>query len=211
VAPWQAGLGNSVALLLCSAYRLFLAAGILGLGYATYVVVDAQAYQAIEEARLPTMRPTEGLASLQKVIGEMRVPRLGLEAIFVQGDSPRILRRAVGHHISGTALPGEWGNVVLTGHRDSFFRPLRSVQPGDAIAIATPDGEFEYKVKSTDVVPPSDVRVLEPSHENSLTLVTCFPFYYVGAAPKRFVVRVRQVRRLPTQSPSPRHISTFDR
>jgi sortase A len=132
----------------------------------------------------------------------MEVPRLGLKAIFVQGDSPRILRRAVGH-IPETALPGELGNVVLTGHRDTFFRALRNIQLGDEIKIKTLDGEFEYQVKSTEVVLPRDVQVLQPSGENTLTLVTCFPFYYVGAAPKRFIVRARQIGRLPKDSSIP--------
>jgi sortase A len=130
---------------------------------------------------------------------EREVPRLGLNAIFVQGDSPRILRRAVGH-ISDTALPGEWGNVVLTGHRDTFFRPLRNIRQGDAITLTTVDGDYQYQVESIAVVPPSDVQVLQPSSQRTLTLITCFPFYYVGPAPKRFIVRARQIGRLPAPS-----------
>jgi sortase A len=189
------------ALILRAAYYIFLTGGILGLGYATYVVVDAHVYQAIEESRLPDMRPTQGprIVAEGDVIGEMEVPRLGLKTIFVQGDSPRILRRAVGH-LPETALPGEAGNVALAGHRDSVFRPLRGIQPGDAITIKTPDGEFAYQVESTKVVLPSDVQVLQPSSENTLTLVTCFPFYYVGPAPKRFIVRARQIGRPPAPS-----------
>lgn len=193
---------KSRARLLRAAYYLFLAGGILGLGYAIYVVVDAQAFQAIEELRLPNMRPTQGprVVAEGDVIGEMKIPRLELKTIVVQGESPKVLRRAAGH-LPETALPGEPGNVVLAGHRDSFFRPLRSIQLGDAITIKTLDGEFEYQVESTEVVLPSDVRVLQPSSENTLTLVTCFPFYYVGAAPKRFIVRAREIGRLPAQSP----------
>jgi sortase A len=78
---------------------------------------------------------------------------------------------------------------------------LRNIQLGDAITIKTLDGEFAYQVESTEVVLPSDVQVLQPSKENTLTLVTCFPFYYVGAAPKRFIVRARQIGRLPAQPP----------
>jgi len=184
-----------------AAYYIFLTGGILGLGYATYVVVDARVYQAIEESRLPDIRPAQGPRIVVEgdVIGEMEVPRLGLKTIFVQGDSPRILRRAVGH-LPETALPGEAGNVALAGHRDTVFRPLRGIQPGDAIMIKTPDGEFEYRVESTQVVLPNDVQVLQPSSENTLTLVTCFPFYYVGPAPKRFIVRARQIGRPPAQS-----------
>jgi sortase A len=126
----------------------------------------------------------------------MEVPRLGLKVIVVQGDSPRILRRAVGH-IRETALPGESGNVALTGHRDTFFRPLRNIQSGDAITVKTLDAEFRYRVESTTVVPPSDISVLQASRERTLTLITCFPFYYLGAAPNRFIVRARQVGPLP--------------
>jgi sortase A len=184
--------------LLRAAYYVLLAGGVFGLAYAGYVVADAHIYQTIEESRFESVSRSEEPHPVIEgsTIGEMEVPRLGLKAIFVQGDSPRILRHAVGH-ISETALPGESGNVVLTAHRDSFFRPLRSIQVGDAITIKTLDGEFEYQVESTEVVLPSDVQVLQPSSENTLTLVTCFPFYYVGAAPKRFIVRARQIGRLP--------------
>jgi len=194
---------KSSALLLRAAYYLFLAGGICGLGYAAYVVVDAQAYQAIEKSRFEKMRPAQGPRVLAEgdVIGEMEIPRLALETILVQGESPKILRRAVGH-LPETALPGEPGDVTLAGHRDSFFRPLRNVQAGDAITIKTLDGEFQYQVEWTRVVLPSDSRILQPSSENTLTLVTCFPFYYVGPAPKRFIVRARQIGRLPEQSPT---------
>jgi sortase A len=188
--------------LLRAAYYVLLAGGVFGLAYAGYIVADAHIYQTIEESRFESVSLSLSEETHPVIegstIGEMEVPRLGLKAIFVQGDSPRILRHAVGH-ISETALPGESGNVVLTAHRDSFFRPLRSIQVGDAITIKTLDGKFGYQVASTEVVLPSDVQVLQPSSENTLTLVTCFPFYYVGAAPKRFIVRARQIGRLPAQ------------
>jgi sortase A len=120
------------------------------------------------------------------------VPRLKLNAIVVQGDSRANLRRAVGH-ISKSALPGEWGNVALAGHRDTFFRPLRSIRVGDEIDFTTPERSFEYIVESIEVVTPNNVEVLEPSTGHDLTFVTCFPFYFVGPAPKRFVVRAREV------------------
>lgn len=187
--------------LLRAAYYVLLASGAFGVGYAGYVIADAHIYQTIEQSRFESVSPSEARHPVLEgsAIGVMDIPRLGLKAIFVQGDSPRILRRAVGH-ISETALPGESGNVVLTAHRDRFFRPLRSIQPGDAITIKTLDGDFEYQVASTEVVLPSDVQVLQPSNENTLTLVTCFPFYYVGAAPKRFIVHARQIGHLPAQS-----------
>jgi sortase A len=190
------------ALFFRAAYHFFLAGAFLALGYATYVVVDARAYQAIEESRFSNAAPTQGLRTVAEgdVIGEMTIPRLGLKTIVVEGQSAKVLRRAIGH-LPETALPGAPGNVALAGHRDGFFRPLRDIRLGDAIALETFDGEFVYRVESTEVVSPSDVQVLEPSRENSLTLVTCYPFYYVGAAPMRFIVRAKQIGRLPAQSP----------
>jgi sortase A len=116
--------------------------------------------------------------------------------MVVQGDSPSILQRAVGH-LPGTALPGEAGNVALAGHRDTFFRPLRDIRSGDAITFKTLDGAFRYHVESTTVVPPSDVSSLRSLGGRTLTLITCFPFYYVGAAPDRFIVRAREVETWP--------------
>jgi sortase A len=191
------------ALIARTASCFFLAVGVFALSYAGYVTADEHTYQAIEQSKFE--KATTGASEARHpaieggVIGEMEVPRLGLKAIFVQGDSPRILRRAVGH-IPETALPGESGNVVLSGHRDTFFRPLRNIQLGDEVEIKTLDGEFEYRVESTEVVSPGDMQVLRASGGNTLTLVTCFPFYYVGAAPRRFIVRARQIGRLPADS-----------
>ncbi len=179
------------------AARVFLAAGLLALGYAAYVVADAKVYQAGEQRRFEQARGDMALAPALVdggSIGEILIPRLGLTAMVVQGDSAAILRRAVGH-LADTALPGESGNVVLAGHRDTFFRPLKQVRAGDAITLKTLDGDFEYLVESTAVVRPSDVQVLEPTDGRTLTLITCFPFSYLGSAPSRFVVRARQTRR----------------
>jgi len=191
------------SLFLHAAYYFFLAVGVLGLGYVTYVVVDAQAFEAIEEFKLPKMQPAPGPRTVAvaegEVIGEMTIPRLDLKTIVVQGDSNKILRRSVGH-LPKTPLPGEPGNVALAGHRDGFFRPLKDIQPGDAITIQTPGVEYNYQVESTEIVAPTNVQVLQPTNESTLTLVTCYPFYYVGPAPKRFIVRARQIGRLQTQS-----------
>ena len=182
-----------------AAYHLFLAIGIAGLTYAGYLLLDAYAYQvreqnAFEKAWAQNANRGEKPESVGEggVLGEMEIPRLGLKTIVVQGDSERTLRRAVGH-ISDTALPGQSGNVALAGHRDGFFRPLRNIQSGDVITFKSRTAEFQYQVESTAVVPPSDVSVLRASGGRTLTLITCFPFYYVGAAPKRFIVRAHQV------------------
>jgi LPXTG-site transpeptidase (sortase) family protein len=192
----QDGLHKKRILILRAAYYLFLVGGILGLSYAGYLFADAQIYQALEVSTFANPEPLDGPLAVPViaggVIGEMEIPRLGLKVIFDQGDSPGILRRAVGH-IPETALPGASGNVVLTGHRDTFFRALRNIQPGDSITLRTSGGEFQYEVESTAVVPPSDTSVLQSSNMPTLTLITCFPFYYVGPAPRRFIVRARQV------------------
>ncbi|HVB36933.1 MAG TPA: class D sortase [Vicinamibacterales bacterium] len=186
-----------------AAYVL-LAAGLLAVGYSAYVVGAARVYQAVEQHRFEetsaqqaSVRSTKAAVAVAAapveggLVGEMQIPRLGLTAMVVQGDSAAILRRAVGH-LADTALPGESGNVVLAGHRDTFFRPLRLLRVGDAITMKTRNGDFEYLVESTAVVPPTDVRVLEPTGDRTLTLITCYPFYYVGPAPDRFIVRARQ-------------------
>lgn len=123
-------------------------------------------------------------------VGELRIDRVGLEAMVVHGESPAILRRAVGH-LAGTAWPGDEGNVVLAGHRDTYFRALKDVRPGDTITMRTADGTFTYIVDTTSVVPPSAVEVLAPTAERTLTLITCFPFTWLGPAPDRFIVRAR--------------------
>jgi sortase A len=183
----------------------FLSVGLLALGYAAYVVVDARAYQAYEQSKFENFSIKEPPPPLVEggVIGEIQVPRLQLKAIVVQGDSHTILRRAVGH-IPETALPGTTGNVVLAGHRDTFFRPLRNIRLGDAITIKTPDGAFQYLVESMEVVPASDMEVLNATTARTLTLITCFPFDYIGPAPKRYVVRARElIFASPDQSAAP--------
>jgi len=180
--------------ILRGACYFFLSLGVLALGYAGFVFADSHVYQALEMKKFKQA----GLLSEPHIlvegetIGEIQVPRLGLNAMVVQGDSSANLRRAVGH-ISKSALPGEWGNVAVAGHRDTFFRPLRGIRVGDEIDFATPERSFEYVVESIQVVAPDDVQVLEPSTGHDLTFVTCFPFYFVGPAPKRFVVRAREV------------------
>lgn len=129
-----------------------------------------------------------------EVVGEIRVPRLNLQAVIVEGDSGEVLGKAVGH-TPGTAMPGEWGNVALAGHRDRLFRPLREIQQGDVITIQTAGESFNYEVESTFVVAPTETEVLHSTSRKELTLITCFPFNYVGSAPHRFIVRAREVSR----------------
>jgi sortase A len=129
-------------------------------------------------------------ATLEKgaLIGRLEVPRLGLSVITREGADAGTLRTAVGH-VPRTALPGEAGNAAFAGHRDTFFRGLQDVRPGDRVVITMPAGRYQYVVRDTRVVIPSDTSVLEPTAESTLTLVTCYPFNAIGPAPKRFIVR----------------------
>jgi sortase A len=126
------------------------------------------------------------------IIGRLSVPRLHLSAMVREGIDRNTLQLAVGH-IPWTALPGQAGNVGVAGHRDTFFRGLKDLRTTDEIQFSTPRGNFRYQVESLVVVEPDNVEVLAASGANALTLVTCYPFSYIGNAPKRFIVRARQV------------------
>ncbi len=118
----------------------------------------------------------------------LAIPKIHLEVPVLDGTDDLTLNRAVGL-IEGTPRPGERGNVGIAGHRDGFFRALKDIGPGDEIALRTPAGRRDYVVKSVRVVEQDDVSVLDDSPTDSLTLVTCYPFYYVGSAPQRYIVR----------------------
>ena len=118
----------------------------------------------------------------------LRIPRLRLEVPVLPGTDDRTLDRAVGH-IDDTALPGADGNSGIAGHRDGFFRGLKDIAEGDVIELETAKVKEVYRVERTWVVDPEDVSVLDPTPTRALTLVTCYPFYYIGPAPRRFIVR----------------------
>jgi sortase A len=200
--------------------RLLLLIGIVCLGYYGYVTSETALYQAYETRELdailasapatretpreysdalvlpranapviPRKRPAAGSA-----LGRLEIPRLSVSAIVRVGSDSRTLRLAIGH-IGGTALPGERGNMGLAAHRDTFFRRLGEIRPDDQVRLVTPDGTFVYRVEQTQVVEPRDTWVLNPTDEPALTLVTCYPFRYVGSAPQRFIVRARLTER----------------
>ncbi|MFW6175702.1 MAG: class D sortase [Acidobacteriota bacterium] len=125
-------------------------------------------------------------------VGRLRIPRLALSVMVAEGADPAVLRRGAGH-LPNTALPGRGGNVGIAAHRDRHFRPLKDVTSGDEIVLETVVGTFRYQVEWTRIVPPERVDVLHPTDAPALTLVTCYPFYYVGNAPDRFVVRARRL------------------
>jgi len=118
----------------------------------------------------------------------LRIPRLAIEVPVLEGTDDWTLNRAVGH-IEDTAGPGTDGNVGIAGHRDGFFRALKDIIPGDALELATLRGTERYHVERAWVVNPDDVSVLDPTPTRAVTLVTCYPFYFIGSAPQRFIVR----------------------
>jgi len=126
------------------------------------------------------------------IVGRLTIPRRHVRAIVREGDSDRTLSIALGH-IPGTAFPGQKGNVGIAGHRDSLFHGLKDVATNDEMTFETPDASYVYRVESTRIVKPEQTEVLRPGPASELTLVTCFPFDYVGSAPDRFIVKARLV------------------
>jgi len=126
------------------------------------------------------------------VIGKLTVPRLRLSVMVLEGDDGGILRIGAGH-IPATALPQGSGNVGIAAHRDTYFRRLQFIRPCDSIVVTTPEGTSEYSVTQTEIVRPGDISVLANAPGRDLTLVTCYPFYYIGRAPKRFIVYAKKI------------------
>ena len=126
------------------------------------------------------------------LIGRLTIPRLRLTTIVREGDDDTTLRRAAGH-VPGSAIPGQFGNIAIAAHRDSFFRDLREIEKDDEIRIATRYGDFVYRVESVNIVKPDNIESLQPTRNPVLTLITCYPFNYVGHAPKRYIVRAREI------------------
>ncbi len=148
-------------------------------------------YGAIETIRAPAgaVSPRAG------PIGRIEIPRVGVSAVILDGVESGTLRRGVGH-VPGTSYPdGSGGRIALAAHRDTFFRNLRLVREGDLVRLMVPGLTAVYRIERTEVVKPWRTEVLRPVHEDVLTLLTCFPFTYLGRAPERFVVQARRVGR----------------
>lgn len=135
------------------------------------------------------------------VLGRLTIPRLNLSVMVFEGDDAAILKRGAGR-IPATSLPHENGNLGIAAHRDTYFRPLRLIRPHDVIEFTSPEGVSRYAVTDIEIVPPSEVGVLAKAPGRDLTLVTCYPFYYLGTAPKRWIVHARQITRLKPRNSS---------
>ena len=146
---------------------------------------------AAPEVKAPAPPPIVVQSPANSVIGRLTIPRLRVSAMVREGVGEDTLSVALGH-IPTTALPGQTGNVGIAGHRDTLFRALRRVHKNDVILVQTLAGTYLYRVQSTKIVGPREVSVLNSTSSPELTLVTCYPFYYVGSAPERFIVKARQ-------------------
>ena len=201
------------SLVLRFAQRLFLWVGVAALAYAGGTAAYAGIYQRyqswkFERARMSAIERNlkqevavpqiikaaivEEAVDLREgdVVGRLEVSRIGISVIVLQGIDEDTLISGAGH-VPGTPLPGAEGNVAIAAHRDTFFRKLQGIRPGDSIQVATVRRTYEYVVDSTEIVDPEDTQVMESRARPELTLITCYPFYFVGAAPKRFIVHAR--------------------
>ena len=188
--------------LLASLFVILGLAVVLASGFALFWSDELQ------QLYVPTLPSSDHVAGSNKgettvekgsPIGILEIPRLGLSSVVLEGDETAALLLGVGH-LSDTPLPWHGGNSVFAAHRDTFFRPLAGIRRNDIIRFSTSDAEFEYVVKELKVVEPTELAVLDPTPSATLTLITCFPFDYVGPAPHRFIVKAE--RRSPS-TPQP--------
>ena len=176
-------------------YRLLLWTGVVVLAYVGGAAAYADAYQRYQswEFQQAVSTGVPATADLHEgdLVGKLEIPRIGLSVMVLQGMEERTLAVGAGH-VPGTPLPGLGGNVVIAAHRDTFFRKLKDIVPGDRIRVSVAARKYEYKVVSTEILDPADAWVMASAHTfEELTLVTCYPFYFVGGAPKRFIVHAR--------------------
>lgn len=196
----QQGFATRVRLFLRWTRRFFFLTGALAVSYVALTLFHARFYQ---EAALDNLEqeigaevqhqesPSRAVAKEGDVLGRIEIPRLGMMVAILEGTTSKALQLGVGH-IKGTAAPGEPGNIGIAGHRDTYFRALKDIRTNDEIEIQTATGLSRYEVDSVQIVAPGDTGVLAPSADSALTLVTCYPFYFIGPAQERFVVHAHK-------------------
>ena len=189
--------------------RLLIAGGAAVLLWVAANQLLTLSYRRHYEAALESMRRLPatdvvrtGPASLAigEPIGSLEIARLGLSGVVVEGDEESVLDRAIGH-LPDTPLPWHTGNSALAAHRDALFRPLKGVRLGDILRLRTPHGDFEYLVREILIVNPGDLWVLDPTPVSMLTLISCWPFNYIGHAPERFIVRAERMKNREEERP----------
>jgi sortase A len=203
------------------AQRFFLGVGFVMLAYAGGTIAYAELYQRYQswkfEHQIGTLEPTKSTvderlrmqaplgvtietavaesADLSEgdVIGKLEIPQIGISVMVFHGVKEQTLRAGAGH-VPGTPLPGADGNSAIAAHRDTFFRKLKRIRAGDRIQFLTVRGTAQYVVDSTEIVEPADTRVMESRGRPELTLISCYPFYFVGSAPRRFIVHATRTK-----------------
>src|SRR5262245_42561650 len=169
--------------------KILLLIGIVCLGLYGFFTVQAYYHQQKLEQELyqplkstvPEAGPARGRVLKEgDLFGKLEIPRLNMSVMVMEGDHDEVLRLGAGH-IPGTPL-------AIAGHRDTFFRPLKDIKMNDRIRLTTPEATTEYRVVSTKIVGPKDVSVLDNNSEDRMVLITCYPFFYIGPSPKRFIV-----------------------
>jgi sortase A len=170
--------------------RLFLVTGLAAMSWSGYVWTRADFERTARANELPVVAEVS-IPGRGHTLGLLEVPRLELTAIVVEGDDAPSLQVAAGH-LPDTPLPWNEGNSALAAHRDADFRALKGIREGDVIRFHTADTVMEYVVRETLIVEPTDVSVLRATERPTLTLITCYPFTYIGPAPKRFIVRAER-------------------
>lgn len=177
------------------------------LARASQATASDESHSATPSRRVITVPSKIPYPETGSVLGRVDIPRLNLSAIVREGVDPTTLKTAVGH-VPATALPGQVGNFAIAAHRDTLFRALKDIKKDDVVTFQSSEGTYKYEVISTKIVKPSDVSVLQVDGDQKLlTMITCYPFYYVGSAPERFIVQARLVSQPEAPSPVPSPIN----
>src|SRR5437016_11836560 len=194
--------------------HLFVLVGISLLGYVGYQYWDMYHTQRQLEAQWERQAASASAPDHSKpiraadMLTRVSIPRINMDAIVIEGASRKQLSIGPGHMID-TAMPGEPGNAVITGHRDTFFRNIYELKRGDEIIVRRSGQVFKYQVTGKKIVEPEDISVLKPTVEPQLTLITCYPTYYIGPAPKRLVIFSKLMQPTSEMQAGADHASNF--
>lgn len=180
--------------------RRLVSSALLAIGVALMVYVAGsygfmygQQRRLMQEFEQENSAPAASHVAAESRLTRLLIPKINLDVVIVEGTSHRALRDGPGH-LKNTALPGDPGNSVIAAHRDTYFRHVYELKPGDDIFVERGGKKFHYLVTEKRVVQPSDLSVLDSSGESRLTLITCYPIYFIGPAPERLIVFAKLVQ-----------------